>query len=153
MYEQIFHGRQISSDQKQIIFALNNIDFNEKVTIIRVGDKLTDKLKIPKVFRPKIVNCIDICTIPEIEILIIIKENLLKAFNKSKGKPCIFCAENIKGYSKKYKYFKDYFDKMTEEEIILLLKKYCKQKPMKNHKKYNCLIDLVKENLLDLYQI
>ena len=67
LMEQMYHSRQIDGEIKGYIQLLNCQD---KVFIYRVGDTLKDKLIIPKAILPeKIVEKIDICTTPELEIL------------------------------------------------------------------------------------
>lgn len=48
----------------------------EKVKIIKIDDKLNDKLKVPKDIKEKIDSEEKYCTKPEFEILIIISEGL-----------------------------------------------------------------------------
>lgn len=70
---------------------------DDKVTILRVGDKLSDRFTIPREYKEKIKNVQKICTLPELEMLIIINEGDYSEYKKeaSKIKPCIFCKKNI----------------------------------------------------------
>lgn len=78
--------------------------YNEPILIYRIGDKQSDKLTIPKdltklVFKE---NIYKYCTKPELEILLIIHENMMKEFNKSNRSPKSFSKDKIKLNGKKY---------------------------------------------------
>ena len=98
---QIFHARQIATSP-QVRIALNL--YPEEVTVIRIGDTQTDKLKIPDEYKDKIVEVQKYCTKPELEILLIISENLLKEYEKQKtyDSPKEFAKARIKVGKRKY---------------------------------------------------
>lgn len=76
-----YHARQIKSS------ALVRTELNiypGEVTVIRVGDKQSDKLIIPADYREKIVNVEKYCTKPE--MLLIIAEGLVSKFERVKSK-------------------------------------------------------------------
>jgi hypothetical protein len=106
-----FHARQL--DSTQLKPALDA--YHGDIAIYRVGDKLSDKLKISKELLPKIVSQEKFCTKPELEILFIIAENLVTDFEKVKSvqKPKNFCKQNIVLNHKKYdnstQFYSDYF--------------------------------------------
>lgn len=88
--EKIFHQRQINGE---IMGFIQMLPMSDSVTIYRVGDKLSDALKIPKqILSSKIKRIIDVSTTPEFEILFIIRENLFDKYIKCKTKikPSIF---------------------------------------------------------------
>ena len=107
----------------------------EKVRIIKIGDKLSDRLTIPKDIKEKIDSEEKYCTKPEFEMLIIISEGLYDEYQKvkSKKKPKVFAKENIKHNGKRYNnnqvWIKDYFD---EDKITFSLSQY---KRLAKHKK------------------
>ena len=80
-----FHVRQLSNPT--IISMLKN--YNKEVTILRIGDTQKDKLIIPKELKDIVSSnrIYKYCTLPEIEILLIINEGLYNEFLKSKDKP------------------------------------------------------------------
>ena len=90
-----YHARQIKGSG-QVQTALNM--YPGEVAILRIGDKLSDKLQIPKEYQEKIISIEKYCTKPELEMLLIISENLTSEFEKvkSKKKAKTFAKENIK---------------------------------------------------------
>ena len=76
--------------------ALNLYDGND-VTVMRVGDKQTDRLLIPADFKEKICAVDKYCTLPELEMLLIISEDLVKEYEKVKStvRPKVFAKERI----------------------------------------------------------
>ncbi len=118
LMEKIYHSRQIDGEIKGYI---QQVDYKDKVFIYRVGDKLSDKLTIPSSILPeKIGGVIDISTTPEFEVLFLLNEDLYDEFLKVKStvKASEFYKMNHKGYGKQSKFVTNYFDTMTNEEII-----------------------------------
>lgn len=107
-----YHARQIKGSG-QVQTALNM--YPGEVAILRIGDKLSDKLVIPKEYQEKIISVEKYCTKPELEMLLIISENMTNEFEKvkSKKKPKTFAKENIKCGRKAYKndtaFYRDYY--------------------------------------------
>lgn len=74
LMEDIYHARQITGELIGYIQLLQNGDV---VSIYRVGDKLSDKLTIPKnIITDKIVAKYDISTTPEFEVLFLLNEGI-----------------------------------------------------------------------------
>ncbi|MEC9485477.1 MAG: hypothetical protein UMR38_06340 [Candidatus Izemoplasma sp.] len=121
----------------------------EKVKIIKIGDKLSDKLKIPKDIKEKIDSEEKYCTKPEFEILIIISEGLYNEYQKvkSKMKPKVFAKENIKHNGKRYtnsqEWIKGYFNK---DKILKSLMEYKRISKHKKQERY--LTDLMRKSLI-----
>ena len=118
LMEKIYHSRQIDGEIKGYI---QQVDYKDKVFIYLVGDKLSDKLTIPSSILPeKIGGVIDISTTPEFEVLFLLNEDLYDEFLKVKStvKASEFYKMNHKGYGKQSKFVTNYFDTMTNEEII-----------------------------------
>ena len=90
-----YHARQIKTNA-QVRLALNLYDGND-VTVMRVGDKQTDRLLIPADFKEKICAVDKYCTLPELEMLLIISEDLVKEYEKVKStvRPKVFAKERI----------------------------------------------------------
>ena len=123
--------------------------YGKPVKIYRIGDTQTDKLSIPKELNG-IVNKKDIykyCTKPELEILLIINEGLLKDYEKVKSieSPKTFAKKNIKFNGKKYDqssdFLKNYYSDINK--LIKNLKEYKKYKK-KHNKDELYLADLLK---------
>lgn len=78
--------------------------YNEPILIYRIGDKQTDKLVIPKELNKIVLkeNIYKYCTKPELEIMLIIHENMIKEFNKSNRTPKSFAKDKIKLNGRKY---------------------------------------------------
>lgn len=122
--------------------------YNDRVTIYRIGDKQNDVLVIPKdlkriVFKESIFKY---CTKPEMEMLIIINENLVMEFNKSKEMPKDFAKRNIRYNGKRYEptnvFLKDYYG---GERVNNLIQNIIEYKRIKKHNKDELyLADLLK---------
>lgn len=142
-----YHARQINNS----VVVKNELNMypGNGIIIIRIGDKLNEELEIPEEYEYKI-SC-DIkkyCTLPELEILLIISEGLWNQFNKvkTKQKAKTFAKKNIKFNRKKYdnstKFYREYYGD-TPEKLVAAIKEY-KQKH-KSHKKDELyLADLLK---------
>lgn len=121
-----YHARQIKNSGV-VQMALNM--YPGKVIILRIGDNLTDNLKIPKEYQEKIISVEKYCTKPELEMLLIISEGLMKAFEKvkSKQRPKIFAKENIKYRRRVYKndtsFYTDYYGDRPEL-LVNCIKEY-----------------------------
>ena len=142
----IYHARQLVPFLVNLINSYNCCN----IKIIRIGDKFTDKLKIPEsikhiVTQEKILKC---HTHPELEILFIIDKNLFDKFNKEKSKI------RAKDFAKKYIYLnKNLYDTSTQfwidyfsndiNRLVNAIKK-CK-KIGKNKKEEIYLADLLKK--------
>ncbi len=95
---QPYHARQIDKSvvvQTQIrMYPYNDIE------ILRIGDKQSDELKIPREFKGKLSKerIKKYCTMPELEILLIISEGLHSKFKKEKSnvKASEFAKKEIK---------------------------------------------------------
>ena len=94
--ESAFHSRQIDGD---VLFYINALSPRERLTILRIGDTLNDKLRIPRDLRKiKHIEIRKYCTKPEMEYLVIINEDLVNEFNKVKSevRPKSFVRGRIK---------------------------------------------------------
>lgn len=108
----VYHARQI---QKSPMVTGQLRIYGGEVEIWRIGDKQTDKLSIPAEFRLQIKNVIKFCTLPELEILLILSEKMYREYEKKKSqkRPKIFAKENISYNGKNYrgdtKFYEDYY--------------------------------------------
>ena len=109
-----YHARQIKTNA-QVRLALNLYDGND-VTVMRVGDKQTDRLLIPADFKEKICAVDKYCTLPELEMLLIISEDLVKEYEKVKStiRPKVFAKEHIwynrERYDNSSQFYRDYYE-------------------------------------------
>ena len=142
---EIYHARQL------VPFLVSQIlQYNSNVLqIIRIGDKLSDELKIPFslehiLSKQQIINC---RTHPELEILLIINQNLFSKYNKQKSniRAKDFAKENILFNGEKYnntsQFWYDYYA-MRPHSLVNDIKK-C-SKIGKNKKNEIYLVDLLK---------
>lgn len=143
LMEEIFHSRQIDTNIMAYIQLLPN---GNAVEIYRVGDKLSDELKVPSRILPEKISAkYDICTLPEFEILYIINDGYYEEYLKIKStqKPSSFYKSKNKDYSKRASFVNTYFSVMSNEKIIELINEYIR-KHGKTHNKnqYNlsCLL-------------
>lgn len=139
-----FNVRQLSNPT--IISMLKN--YNKEVAILRVGDSQRDKLIIPNELKDIVSpnRIYKYCTLPEIEILLIINEGLYNEFLKSNDKPKEFAKKHIVYNKTKYnqssEFFVDYYRGKRIHNLIDNLKKY---KHLKKHNKNDLyLVDLLK---------
>ncbi len=141
-----FHARQIKTST-QVKLELNLYSGND-VLIMRIGDKQTDRLTIPTDFKEKIIQVEKYCTLPELEILLIISEGLVKDFEKVKAtvKPKTFAKEHIvcnrKHYDNSSRFYRDYYGSNCDK-LVFAIKEYKRIKGF--HKKDELfLADLLK---------
>lgn len=140
-----YHARQI--DKSTVVQLALNLYFGD-LTVWRIGDGLTEKLRIPKEYKDKIVNVEKYCTKPELEMLLIIAENLKSDYEKVKSstKPKTFAKEKIKLGKKRYnnstEFYEDYYS--TRPELLVeCIKKY-KQQQKAHAKDEGYLADILK---------
>ena len=111
---------------------------NNDVVVMRIGDKLSDKLKIPKEFAKKIVSEEKYCTLPELEVLLIISEKLWPQYIKVKSKISAkeFAETHIRLNKRKYNnqtdFYYDYF-RRTPDKLVDAIREY--RRVHKTHKK------------------
>lgn len=142
----LFHARQIDKST-QLKSALKMYTGND-VHIIRMGDKMSDKLRIPKDHIGKIQKVEKYCTKPELEILLIIGEGLLSKFRKvqSGTRAKSFAKSNIEYNGKRYdgssSFYADYFEGRPDF-LVQVIKEY-KAKNGSHEKDELYLADLLK---------
>lgn len=144
LMEKPFHLRQIKGEVLGYIQVLSQGD---KVIIYRVGDKLSDKLIIPpQLLDDKIEKKIDICTLPEFEILFIINEGMYDEFQKVKSntKASEFYKSKNKRYKKQSSFVYEYFNQMTNAEIYNLINLYVKKQGKNHNKSQKTFLELLK---------
>lgn len=144
LMEQVFHSRQIKGE---LIGYIQMIENEDTISIYRIGDKLSDKLKIPQsILSTKIKDKNDVCTLPEFEILFILNEGLLDEYmkNKSNKKPSDFYKEKNNNYNKQSSFITEYFEKMSNQEIHNLLELYANKRGSIHNKNQKKLLDIIK---------
>ncbi len=75
-----YQARQL--DKSPQILGMMNI-YTEDVIIYRIGDKMTDELRIPKQIKKRVIREEKYCTLPELEILLIISEEKYNEYNSN----------------------------------------------------------------------
>ena len=122
-----YHARQIKKNA-QVRLALS-MYFGNDVTVMRIGDKQTDRLMIPADFKEKICAVEKYCTLPELEMLLIISEGLVRDYEKVKStvKPKAFAKEHIRCNRKKYdnssQFYRDYY-RSNCSKLISAIREY-----------------------------
>lgn len=121
-----YHARQIKKSARvQAELGM----YCGEVTVLRIGDKLSDKLNIPNEFRHQI-SCVEkYCTLPELEILLIISENKYLQFEKVKSvkKPKQFAKEEISYQGIKYNNATSFYDMYYGDDcdkLVNAIRKY-----------------------------
>lgn len=113
-----------------------------------IGDTQRDKFPIPRelsdiVSKDRIYKY---CTLPELEILIIINEGLYKQFQKSKESPKTFAKRNIIYNNRRYDQSSDFLEMYyCGKRINMLVDNLIQYKHLKKHKKDELYVaDLLK---------
>lgn len=118
-----FHARQLGGSGT-VRAALNL--YPGAVDVLRIGDTLTDRLKIPSAYADKIASVKKFCTKPEIEMLLILAEGLEAEFEKvkagkNKRSAKDFSKEHIfagrKRYDNSTQFYHDYFGEQPEKLV------------------------------------
>lgn len=127
LFRQMFQARQIDEKLKEMI---SQLPISETLKIIRIGDKLTDKLEIPEDLTNRVASIETVCIRPEFEILHIIKENKLSSFIKVKTnfKASEYYMAINRNYKKTYKCNYSYFSEMDNSTLVNLFKDYDKKR-------------------------
>jgi len=105
--------------------------YNQPVIILRIGDTQREKFPIPTDLKNIVSKdrIIKYCTLPELEILLIINEGMYKQFLKSgEKKPKTFAKRNIvynkKRYDQSNEFFEMYYGGKRISNLIDNLNKY-----------------------------
>lgn len=116
-----YHARQIK--KSPMVMGQLRI-YGGDVEIWRIGDKQTDKLDIPLEFKSKIKKVIKFCTLPELEILLILSEKKFKEYEKGKSQkhPKDFAKDNIVYKKSKYKGDTKFYETYYGNDINKLIK-------------------------------
>lgn len=140
-----YHARQINNNAA-VKTALNL--YHGEVQVLRIGDKLTDELKIPKKYKGQITEIKKYCTKPELEMLLIISEQQEVLFEKVKSSmsPKTFAKEYVVHNRIRYDNSTSFYRKYYDERIDLLLNAIKRYKHLKGkHQKDELyLADLLK---------
>lgn len=122
--------------------------YNEPVIVYRIGDTQREKLKISKEIRHLVSeeNIYKYCTLPELEILLIINEGMYKDFLKSKMNPKSYAKSHIIYHKTRYDQSSSFLKCYYETRLDLLIENLKAYKHLKKHKNKDelYLIDLIK---------
>lgn len=143
---QVYQARQIKNNPN-VTTPLKI--YGGKVEILRIGDKQSDKLVIPQDFKEQIEKVTLYCTLPELEVLLIISENLYQEFIKVKTtkRAKVFAKENITYNKKRYKNDTKFYEEYYANDITKLIEAICRYRQL-NHshsKEQHYLAELLKE--------
>ena len=130
------HARQITPE---IIVLLNTLKRGEQVVIYRVGDTQKDELDL-KAVSERVFSVRTFCTKPEIEILIIINEGLLKEYSNLSASHRLMPKEFVRSRIRDYD-FETALNRV--QDIGGLLKEYRRVKKHRS-KKEEYLADLLR---------
>ena len=145
LHEEIYHARQINNTMRVKISTLPSTD---TVSIYRVGDKLSDKLKLGDLAElGRITNIIDICILPELEILFILNEGRYNDYlkYKSRVKPSEYYKSINKSYNKQSSFVYDYFMKMSSNDIVKLIYLYVAKRGKSHKRDQHLILDLIND--------
>lgn len=140
-----YHARQIS--KSPMVMGQLRI-YGGDVEIWRIGDKQTDRLTIPAEFKSQIKKITKFCTLPELEILLILSEKKFKEYEKGKSQkhPKAFAKENIRLGRHKYKGDTKFYEEYYENDISKLINaiREYKQRNHAHKPEEHYLIELLK---------
>ncbi len=144
----LFHARQIIKNA-QVRTELNI--YTEEVKILRIGDKQSDKLIIPKEYKDRIISVEKYCTKPELEMLFIIASDLVADYDKVKSSvsPKAFAKANIRCNDKKYDNSTRFYEEFFGRDISTLvdtIKEYKRIHGKTHAKDEHCLSELLKDD-------
>lgn len=115
-----YHARQIR--KSPMVMGQLRI-YGGDVEVWRIGDKQTDKLDIPAEFKMQIKKVTKFCTLPELEVLLILSEKKFKEYEKVKSQkhPKAFAKENIIYNRRRYRgetqFYEEYYRKNINELV------------------------------------
>ena len=144
----IYHARQITKSA-QVRTELNQ--YPGEIKVLRVGDKQSDELKVPKDYIHKITVGEKYCTKPELEILLIIAEGLMKDYEKVKSKMSpkdfakAYICYNKKKYDNSTQFYEDYFGNRIDL-LVKSIREYSRIRKKAHGKGEDCLADLLDRN-------
>lgn len=143
-----FHARQITKNA-QVRTELNI--YMEEVRVLRIGDKQSDKLIIPKEYKDRIISVEKYCTKPELEMLLIIASDMIAEYEKVKSSvsPKEFAKANIKCGDKKYDNSTRFYEEYFGSNIPMLvdsIKEYRRIHGKTHAKDEHCLSELLGED-------
>lgn len=142
---QVYHARQIS---KSPVVKTQLRIYGGPVEIWRIGDKQSDKLVIPKEYKAQVKDVKKYCTLPELEILLILSEKMYKEYEKTKSQkhPKIFAKENIVYNRAKYNgstaFYANYYGNDVSK-LINAIREY-KQRNHSHSGEQRYLVELLK---------
>lgn len=140
-----YHARQIKSNPT-LKAALNL--YHGEVQVLRIGDKLSDQLVIPKEYKRQISKITKYCTKPELEMLLIISEHMEFEFEKVKSKvsPKVFSKNHIRYHRQRYDNSSMFFREYYGQRIELLRDTILRYRSLKgkHQKDEHYLADLLK---------
>ena len=98
--------------------------YGGEVEIWRIGDKQSEALSIPPQYKKQIKKITKYCTLPELEMLLIISEKMYKEYDKTKTQKHTkqFAKENIVFNKKKYKGDTKFYEEYYGRDIPKLIK-------------------------------
>lgn len=136
-----YHARQLNSPIIRSALSM----YNDRFDVLRIGDKQTDEMIIPRDMKHRVNSLQKYCTKPELEILLIINEGVYLDYLKSKKMPKQYAKENIVYHKEKYdnsSYFYEHYYGNRVDELVNNIKEY---KRIKKHQKDELyLADLLK---------
>lgn len=117
---QVYHARQIKNSP--VVKTQLGI-YGGPVEIWRIGDKQSDKLNISNEFKKQVKKVTKYCTLPELEILLILSEKMYKEYEKTKSQrhPKQFAKDNIIFNKKRYKGATEFYEEYYGNDVTKLI--------------------------------
>lgn len=122
--------------------------YNDEIIVYRTQDKQSDEVKVPSDLKDYVSKSriFKFCTKPELEILLIINEGMLKDYNKSGLTPKQYALKNIKFNGRKYDQSTDFLINYYEKKVNNLVNNISEYKRIKkkHNKEEHYLCELLK---------
>lgn len=143
---EVYHARQIKNSP----YVKTQLGiYGGPVEVWRIGDKQSDKLNIPQEFKMQIKDVKKFCTLPELEILLILSEKKFDEYLKTKSQkhPKQFAKENIVYNKNKYKCETKFYEEYYGNDVSKLtsaIKEY-KQRNHSHSVEQHYLVEIIKK--------
>ncbi len=117
-----YHARQI---HKSAMVMGQLRMYHGEIKLWRIGDKQSDRFDIPSEFRAQITEVTKYCTLPELEVLLILSEGLYREYERERARsriqPKEFAKQHISYNHSRYKGDTKFYETYYGENVSKLI--------------------------------